>query len=126
LVEIFCIFFYPPQAFKSAWEDACSSTSPSKVLIPRGTYLLGPVIISGPCKAAIELQVKGKLQAPVDMREFEGFSSWITLNYVDQFTLTGGGTFDGQGKSASNQNNCGKDKHCKLPPVVSLISFMLW
>ena len=95
-------------------------------MIPKGTFLLGPVIISGPCKAAIELQVKGKLQAPADMSEFEGFSSWITLNYVDHFTLTGGGTFDGQGKLASNQRICGKDKHCKLPPVVSLSSCTLW
>ncbi|KAJ6740225.1 POLYGALACTURONASE [Salix purpurea] len=110
------------KAFKRAWEDACASTSPSTVLIPKGTFLLGPVIISGPCKAAIELQVKGKLQAPADMSEFEGFSSWITLNYVDQFTLTGGGTFDGQGKLESNQRICGKDKHCKLPPVMESIS----
>ncbi|KAJ6378661.1 hypothetical protein OIU78_028814 [Salix suchowensis] len=111
-------------AFKRAWEDACASTSPSTVLIPKGTFLLGPVIISGPCKAAIELQVKGKLQAPADMSEFEGFSSWITLSYVDQFTLTGGGTFDGQGKLESNQRICGKDKHCKLPPVSLKFNFI--
>ncbi|KAJ6733023.1 POLYGALACTURONASE [Salix koriyanagi] len=112
------------KAFKRAWEDACASTSPSTVLIPKGTFLLGPVIISGPCKAAIELQVKGKLQAPADMSEFQGFSSWITLNYVDQFTLTGGGTFDGQGKLESNQRICGKDKHCKLPPVSLKFNFI--
>ncbi|KAH8480476.1 hypothetical protein H0E87_030665 [Populus deltoides] len=86
------------EALTNAWKSACASTKPSKVLIPRGTYWLRKVTLAGPCKAAIKLQVDGILQAPVDPNKLSG-GHWVNFRYVDQFTLSGRGTFDGQGKN---------------------------
>ncbi|KAH8480471.1 hypothetical protein H0E87_030660 [Populus deltoides] len=86
------------EALTTAWKSACASTKPSKVLIPSGTYWLRKVTLAGPCKAAIKLQVDGILKAPVDPNKLSG-GHWVNFIYVDQFTLSGRGTFDGQGKN---------------------------
>uniref|UniRef100_A0A199UB12 Polygalacturonase n=1 Tax=Manihot esculenta TaxID=3983 RepID=A0A199UB12_MANES len=46
---------------------------------------------------------------------------WITFAYIDQFTLSSGGTFDGQGQVAWKQNNYGRNPKYKRLLVVSLI-----
>ncbi|KAJ1433219.1 Pectin lyase fold/virulence factor [Sesbania bispinosa] len=51
------------QALTIAWKEACTSTSPSKVFIPNGTYKLRQVNLNGPCKAPIEVQVLELLMA---------------------------------------------------------------
>ena len=55
----------------------------------------------------IELLVQGTLQAPADPAYFRGSSGWINFQYINQFTLSGAGTFDGQGQIAWKQNDCG-------------------
>ena len=99
-----------------AWKAACASTGQSKVVVPGGTYMLGVVPLEGPCKGPIELQVIGTLQAPKQ----QSGDSWVSFNHVDLFTLSGSGTFDGQGKIAWGQSECSKNKYCKQLPVVSL------
>ncbi|KAL2247320.1 UNVERIFIED_CONTAM: Polygalacturonase [Sesamum indicum] len=105
------------QALMDAWKEACNSTSPSTIVIPRGTWSLSQVKLLGPNKAPIELQVQGTLQAnpnPGQLPNKEG--EWITINYVNYFTLSGGGVFDGQGQQAWKQNDCHKNRNCaKLP-----------
>ncbi|KAM0963319.1 hypothetical protein ACFX13_022741 [Malus domestica] len=51
-------------ALAKAWNDSCASPSASKVVVPSGTYKLRGASFRGPCKAPIELQVHGTLQAP--------------------------------------------------------------
>uniref|UniRef100_A0A199U9S1 Polygalacturonase n=1 Tax=Manihot esculenta TaxID=3983 RepID=A0A199U9S1_MANES len=68
----------------------------------------------------MELQVQGTLLAPINPSSYAK-DSWITFAYIDQFKLSGGGTFDGQGQVAWKQNNCGRNPKCKRLPVVSLI-----
>nr|TKS07552.1 hypothetical protein D5086_0000112030 [Populus alba] len=104
------------EALTNAWKDACASTNPSKVLIPSGTYSLRKLTLAGPCKAAIELQVDGILKAPVDPNQFSG-GHWVNFGYVDKFTLSGSGTFDGQGKAAWSKSTCQKDKDCDSLPM---------
>ncbi|KAK7850616.1 polygalacturonase [Quercus suber] len=87
------------QALTKAWKAACASTGRSKVVVPGGTYMLGAVPLEGPCKGSIELQVIGTLRAP----ERQSGDSWVSFNHVNFFTLSGGGTFDGQGKIAWGQ-----------------------
>ncbi|KAG2684393.1 hypothetical protein I3760_10G075100 [Carya illinoinensis] len=82
----------------NAWKDACATQGGSKVVVPAGTYRLGPVQLNGPCKSPIELKVRGTLQAPGDLSFFK-WGSWVSFLHVDQLTLSGNGTFDGQGKS---------------------------
>ncbi|KAJ6696967.1 hypothetical protein OIU85_003341 [Salix viminalis] len=93
-------------ALTNAWKDACASMKPSKVRIPSGTYSLRQVTLAGPCKAAIELQVNGILKAPVNPNQFSG-GHWVNFRYIDQLTLSGSGTFDGQGNVAwSKSDDC--------------------
>ena len=105
----------------SAWKEACQSTSPSTVVVPKGTYLLNEVIIEGPCKAPIGIRVEGTLKAPADPSQFKG-DGWLTLNHIDQFTLDGAGTFDGQGATAWARNDCGNNPQCHKSPMVSNLS----
>ncbi|KAM1104374.1 hypothetical protein TB1_012184 [Malus domestica] len=82
-------------ALAKAWNDSCASPSASKVVVPSGTYKLSGASFRGPCKAPIELQ-----------------GTWVGFKHVDMITVSGGGTFDGQGAFAWSQNNCSKSKHC--------------
>ncbi|KAK4437525.1 Polygalacturonase [Sesamum alatum] len=88
------------QAVLDAWKEACNSTSPSTVFIPPGTWLLSQVKLLGPNKAPIELQVQGTLQASPDPSKLPNKEGeWITINYVNFLTLTGGGVLDAPGDS---------------------------
>lgn len=104
------------QALTSAWKEACASTSSSKVVVPAGTYLLGEVALAGPCKGQIEVQVDGTLKAPADPAQIKS-DGWVTFRNVDLFTLSGHGTFDGQGKVAWTKNTCSKTKDCGVLPI---------
>ncbi|KAK7850614.1 polygalacturonase, partial [Quercus suber] len=95
------------QALTKTWKAACAST---------GTYMLGAVPLEGSCKGPIELQVIGTLRAP----EQQSGDSWVSFNHIDFFTLSGSGTFDGQGKIAWGQSECSKNKYCKQLTIVSL------
>ncbi|RDX86330.1 hypothetical protein CR513_32350, partial [Mucuna pruriens] len=101
------------QALTNAWHDACASITRSKIVIPGGTYNLKQIELKGPCMAPIEVQVDATIQAPQDPSQLNGNAQWIKFTYINFFTLSGGGTFDGQGAIAWNQNNCGKNKDCK-------------
>ena len=47
------------QAFMAAWTAACSSIGSSvKVVIPAGTYLVGPTRFYGPCKTVQSIRVE--------------------------------------------------------------------
>ncbi|KAL5861775.1 hypothetical protein ACOSQ4_003071 [Xanthoceras sorbifolium] len=99
-----------------AFGDACESPTPSKVLIPKGTFLLSQVSLDGPCRKPVEVQVQGNLIAqtePEDLNQED--SSWITFDHIDHLTLSGGGTLDGQGPKA--WGTCGKDSDCNNLPI---------
>lgn len=102
-----------------AWQAACQAAGKSKVLIPKGTYRLGAVQFNGPCKGEIELQVQGTLQAPGDRGNFKT-ASWVTFSHIDGLTVSGGGTFDGQGKNVWGKRSCSGIKYCGDLPIVSL------
>ncbi|KAF9661480.1 hypothetical protein SADUNF_Sadunf19G0073200 [Salix dunnii] len=104
------------EALTNAWKDAYASTKPSKVRILSGAYSLRQVILAGPRKAAIEFQVNGILKAPVNPDQFSG-GHWVNLRYVDQLTLSGSGTFDGQGNVAWGRSTCSKNKNCEGLPM---------
>ncbi|KAK4713935.1 hypothetical protein R3W88_019842 [Solanum pinnatisectum] len=102
------------KAILDAFKEACASTSPSTIIVPKGTYQMKQVKLEGPCKAPLEFQLQGTLQASPDPKILpEG--EWFTVNYLNQFTLSGTGIFDGQGKAAWAQNDCAKTKCAHLP-----------
>ena len=110
----------------NAWKDACAAAGSSRVVVPAGIYKLGVVSFEGPCKGPIELQVQGTIQAPGDPGYFKGSDGWIRFQYIDQFTLSGSGTFDGQGQMAWKQNDCSKTINCKTLAVVRFSIFSIY
>ncbi|XP_050229436.1 polygalacturonase-like [Mercurialis annua] len=111
------------KALLCAWEAACNSVGVSTVLIPKGKYALRQVDISGPCKGSMVLRVEGTVEAPVDPNELNG-DFWIAFSHIDHFTVTGGGTFDGQGEMTWKKYNCMEKKGCKALPISLRFNFI--
>ncbi|KAF7850826.1 hypothetical protein BT93_L4986 [Corymbia citriodora subsp. variegata] len=105
----------------NAWNRACQSKGTSVILIPRRTYLLGPVRLVGPCSGAIELQIEGGLKAFHSPQL--GTDHWITFRYIDRLTIAGG-VLDGQGAAAWPYNDCSKNVGCKKLPVTMRFDFV--
>ena len=93
-------------------------------MIPNGTYKLKQVDLRGPCKAPIEVQVDGTIEAPADPTQLDGNAQWVRFEYLNLFTLSGTGTFDGLGEAAWKQNDCGKNKNCKKLSMVNNMSII--
>ena len=86
------------------------------MLIPRGTYMLGPIVLKGPCKGQVEIQIIGTLKALTNKVSTINVNHWITFQYIDRLVLRGGGKLDGQGASAWDDNTCSKNPNCKALP----------
>ncbi|CAM8985353.1 unnamed protein product [Rhodiola kirilowii] len=111
-------------ALTSAWKEACASTTPSKIVVPKGTFILGLIKFDGPCKAPIELNVQGTLQSPSDLESFKGADGWVVFGHLDFFTMSGNGAFDGQGHIGWEKNDCHKNKKCSLLPYNLRFNFL--
>lgn len=107
-----------------AWKAACEATAPTTLMIPPETYMLGAITLSGPCKAAVTIQLAGTLKAPEDPATFKADQEWVTLQHIDLLTLTGGGTLNGLGATAWGQNDCHKTGQCSKLPIVSPLLFL--
>ncbi|KAL3581094.1 hypothetical protein D5086_018929 [Populus alba] len=107
------------KAFIAAWKEACRATGKVKLLIPKGMYLIGPVKFAGPCKnvSSLTVYMKGYLKATTKLSSYGSGTGWVEFGWLERLTLTGGGTFDGQGAKAWPYNNCTKDSKCKLLPT---------
>ncbi|KAG4211803.1 hypothetical protein ERO13_A02G123403v2 [Gossypium hirsutum] len=106
-----------------AWKEACASTSPSKIVIPKGIYFLSTATLDGPCKAPIELQVQGTVKAPADPGAFKE-PKWIAFNRIENFKLSGGGVFDGQGTTAYKREGCKGHDYCGSLPINLRFDFL--
>ncbi|KAK6118756.1 hypothetical protein DH2020_047503 [Rehmannia glutinosa] len=112
------------RSFTKCLKEATAKKHESKkVFIPPGKWTLSQVVlVGGTNKSPIELVVQGTLEAYSDSRRMPNpDGQWITINYVNHFTLYGGGVLDGKGQEAWKQNDCNKNKNCaKLPINLSL------
>ncbi|KAJ3679043.1 hypothetical protein LUZ60_017054 [Juncus effusus] len=108
--------------FQQTWEKVCMTEGNPRFLIPEGSYLLGPLIFKGPCKGHISIQLKGKLLAPTDVTKYT--ANWIEFQYIKGLTISGGGTFDGQGASAWSQDMCPKNSQCRNLPMSVVFAFI--
>ncbi|KAL8521542.1 hypothetical protein ACS0TY_011894 [Phlomoides rotata] len=101
------------------------STKASKIVIPPGIWNLRQAHLAGPNKARIELRVAGIVQAYSDVKMLPNRQGdWITINYVHNFTLSGGGIFDGNGHDAWKLNDCNKNKSCLKLPINLSFNFI--
>ncbi|KAK3421216.1 hypothetical protein EUGRSUZ_H05001 [Eucalyptus grandis] len=92
------------KAFEAAWNEACRSTGRVNLLIPKGTYLLGPVRFAGPCTDVSSLT--GHVKASTNLSQYGSDAGWVEFGWVEGLSLTGGGVFNGQGAEAWLYNNC--------------------
>ncbi|KAL1560974.1 galacturonan 1,4-alpha-galacturonidase [Salvia divinorum] len=83
-------------ALLKVWKLACNELTPAKVVIPKGQWTLKQAVLEGPSKA------------PWNFR----------------FTLSGGGTFDGNGEVAWTKNDCHKNKNCMKLPINLSFNFI--
>ncbi|XP_039160954.1 exopolygalacturonase [Eucalyptus grandis] len=111
------------QSLLGAWKKACASTTRAKVFIAGGTFALSEVVLEGPCKAHVEFEIRGRLQAPADPSRFKT-DGWVVFQRIDGLTVSGGGTFDGQGKIAWGQNDCDKNTNCRTLPTNLRFNFV--
>ncbi|KAL2535522.1 Exopolygalacturonase [Forsythia ovata] len=88
-------------AFIRAWNAACKSSGPARLLVPQGDFVSAEMILQGPCTAAkpITIEIKGNLLASTDPSLFTS-EGWITLDAIDGLVVTGGGTINGRGEAA--------------------------
>ncbi|XP_010266273.1 PREDICTED: exopolygalacturonase-like [Nelumbo nucifera] len=107
------------QAFAEAWKAACGASGTVTLEIPKATYLVGPVKFSGPCTnvKSITVDMKGYLKATTDLKMYGKTDDWIEFGWVDGLTLTGDGTFDGQGAESWSFNKCPVTKNCQVLPT---------
>lgn len=95
------------EAFEKAWEAACSSEVPSRlVVLPSESYRLKPVRLSGPCKSSITFQLYGTIEASDDRSDYKDDSGhWLVFEDVNNLSVEGNGIVDGNGKTWW-QNSC--------------------
>ncbi|KAG7581338.1 Pectin lyase fold/virulence factor [Arabidopsis suecica] len=110
------------QALLRAFTSACQAPTPSKVLIPKGQFRLGEIMMSGPCKSPVEITLLGTVLA--DGNSIHGKEKWVVFQRMDGFRLNGGGTFDGEGNAAWRVNNCHKTFQCKKLPISIRFDFV--
>ncbi|XP_043700365.1 exopolygalacturonase-like [Telopea speciosissima] len=95
------------KALISAWNDSCASVE--------------QMILEGSCKSpSVGFQLEGVVQAPSDPATFKT-DGWIIFQNNKGLTVSGGGTFDGQGQKAWSNSNCAQDPNCELPPAAPLL-----
>ncbi|KAE8710667.1 Polygalacturonase [Hibiscus syriacus] len=100
-----------------AWKEACGSTTPTRIFIPEGTYLLSQATLEGPCKAPIELQLEGNVKVSDDPKAFNE-PKWVSFLHIENFKLFGGGAFDRQGTTSYKKEGCEKHDFCSNLPIV--------
>ncbi|OMO71482.1 Glycoside hydrolase, family 28 [Corchorus olitorius] len=111
------------EAFKKAWEEACSSKGSVTLQVPEGkTYLLKPIRFDGPCKSNYTtVQIYGNIEASDDRSDYkEDRRHWIMFDSVSNMLVDGGGSgiINGKGQIWW-QNSCkvNKDLPCKDAPT---------
>ncbi|KAL4312289.1 hypothetical protein GQ457_01G052280 [Hibiscus cannabinus] len=88
------------QAFRKAWNYACSSSQGATMVVPKKTYRLKPINFSGPCKSALVLKIYGTIKASTDHSDYEGNGRrWLYFDNVQNLRVEGGGTIDGNGRT---------------------------
>ncbi|XP_047312868.1 probable polygalacturonase At1g80170 [Impatiens glandulifera] len=114
------------QAFEKAWKATCRSKSltPTLVVPSNYTFLLQPLILSGPCESnSTNVLINGTLVAHEDPKKWEcvakGCKQWIAFDdFTKDLYISGSGTIDGQGSKwwGSYCENYKHKKSCSHKP----------
>ncbi|KAJ7953579.1 Polygalacturonase [Quillaja saponaria] len=87
------------KALLAAWNAACKVSGATIKIPAEFKFLIKPITLQGPCMPEITLQIDGTLLAPPQATSWPKFSlfQWINFKWVQNFTIKGSGTIDGQG-----------------------------
>ncbi|XP_050366390.1 exopolygalacturonase-like [Argentina anserina] len=111
-------------AFIKTWVAACRGEykGPAKVLIPKGTFLTGPMVFQGPCTSSkdIVVEIQGEVKATTDLSDYPS-PEWIQFESIDGLIVTGDGVVNGQGEKTWNGNGCDKDDCPHAPSSLKFI-----
>ncbi|KAF8691405.1 hypothetical protein HU200_040542 [Digitaria exilis] len=110
------------QAILKAWKNACDSTGTQKITIPAGNFLTGALELAGPCKSSIIIRLDGNLLGTGDLNAYK--KNWIEIQNVDNLSINGHGTIDGQGPLVWKKNECQKSYNCKILPNSLVLDFV--
>lgn len=102
-----------------AWKHACEASGVQKIVIPPGNYLTGGVELKGPCKSSIIIRLDGNLLGTGDLSQYK--RNWIEIEKVDNLSINGHGTIDGQGALVWTKNECQHSYNCKILPNVCTV-----
>ncbi|XP_057441408.1 polygalacturonase-like [Lotus japonicus] len=112
------------QAFKKAWNEACS-TGAVLVVPEKRVYHLKPITFSGPYQPNTAFMLHGTMEAWTQMSAYEGDRQhWIVFDSVTNFKVDGGGTFNGNGKNWW-QKSCKTNNNlpCNNEPRPTAVTF---
>ncbi|XP_059669556.1 polygalacturonase-like [Cornus florida] len=108
------------EAFKKAWEVACSSSTIAVFVVPENkNYLVKPVTFSGPCNSVLTMQVYGIIKASDYQSDYnEDGRHWLLFDNVQNLMVEGGGIINGNG-DIWWKNSCkiNKELPCKIAPT---------
>ncbi|XP_076920460.1 polygalacturonase QRT2-like [Bidens hawaiensis] len=87
-------------AFMEAWRSACSSFEGTEFVVPMNkVYHLKPITFSGPCKPNLKVKIYGTIKASSHRSDYdEDRRHWIVFEDLEDFTVEGGGTINGNGR----------------------------
>ncbi|CAI0542078.1 unnamed protein product [Linum tenue] len=108
------------QALKDCWEVACSSPKRPRIVVPAGTYLVHPIVLSGPCKSKITFSIYGTIVAPQDPDAWRGLNRrrWLYFSKINHLSVDGGGTINGMGEQWwANSCKTNKTNPCRTAPT---------
>ncbi|KAK9068764.1 hypothetical protein SSX86_012880 [Deinandra increscens subsp. villosa] len=97
--------------FTDAWSRACGSNKPATVYVPKGTFMVGGLRFSGPCKNSdVTVRIDGTLVAPENYFVLGKARYWLRFQHVHGVTIVGG-TVDARGAGlwackSSRSKNC--------------------
>uniref|UniRef100_A0A803LA13 Uncharacterized protein n=1 Tax=Chenopodium quinoa TaxID=63459 RepID=A0A803LA13_CHEQI len=80
-------------AFIQAWQKACNSIGPSKLVIPKGTFVVAQVLFAGPCQSHVTVELHGTILADPDPSVFPN-QELIVFQQVEGATFTGTGAIN--------------------------------
>ncbi|KAK2374389.1 galacturonan 1,4-alpha-galacturonidase [Trifolium repens] len=109
------------EAFLAAWKCACKVNGATIKVPEKLKFLFKPITLQGPCMPDLTLQIDGTILAPPEVSSWPKSSlfQWINFKWVQNFTIKGYGTIDGQGSnwwSSSELFDIQKKTHSKQIP----------